>query len=405
MTRSPRVVHVMTFTRGGAGVAAMRIHRALKSAGCDSCVLTLGRSDQDHDENIHVFPQRFPRLLERLAARVGFPAVEHDRMMRRRDRLGLHGISFSWPWSDYDITSHPLIASADIVHMHWVAGFLDWPSFFAKNSKPVVWTLHDINPTVGGFHTTEDAPRALPAAIASDAELQQRKAKFLEPAKTVHVVTPSEWLGRLSSASLALRRFPHSVIRNPTEPSIYRSFDQAMARDVLGLPAAGRLLLSVAERAGDSRKGASLLKASLAHLATNARFTWAAVGDPSGLDPTTAIPLGVISDPRLMALAYSAADLFVTPSLAENLPNVVIESLSAGTPVVGFPVGGIPEMIANGVNGVLAAGVSHESLADAIMTADQTEFDPVGIREHALAEYDPPVIAASYLRVYESLLR
>ena len=55
-----------------------------------------------------------------------------------------------------------------------------------------------------------------------------------------------------------------------------------------------------------------------------------------------------------MVAAYSCADLFVIPSLEDNLPNTIMESMACGTPCVGFEIGGIPEMIDHRVNGYVA---------------------------------------------------
>src|SRR5690606_16401989 len=78
------------------------------------------------------------------------------------------------------------------------------------------------------------------------------------------------------------------------------------------------------------------------------------------------IHLGKINDERLMALLYSAADVFVLPSREDNLPNVLLESTACGTPVIAFETGGIPEVINTGFNGILTHEISVSSLRDAI---------------------------------------
>ena len=54
-----------------------------------------------------------------------------------------------------------------------------------------------------------------------------------------------------------------------------------------------------------------------------------------------------------LSLLYSLADIYVIPSIQDNLPNTVIESLSCGTPVIGFDVGGINDLIRDGINGYI----------------------------------------------------
>ena len=129
---------------------------------------------------------------------------------------------------------------------------------------------------------------------------------------------------------------------------------------------------------------------------------WARVGAPSS--SARMHSLGSISDQRLLSLAYSAADLFVIPSREENFPNVILESLCIGTPVIGLPAGGIPEMIEDGVNGVLAGSIDSMGLVDAIRRAGTLQFNREAIRRDTAARYAPSLVARKYLEIYDSLL-
>ena len=78
------------------------------------------------------------------------------------------------------------------------------------------------------------------------------------------------------------------------------------------------------------------------------------------------IETGYISDWQMARAVYSAADIFVIPSILDNLPNTVLESLACGTPVVAFNAGGIPDMVKHGVNGYLADSEDVAKLGDHI---------------------------------------
>jgi glycosyltransferase involved in cell wall biosynthesis len=392
----------MTSTAGGAGIAATRIHRAEREAGIDSSILCLARPN-DPDPHVHQFPTRFPGIVERLALKAGKRLSHTDKASRRRELLGIHGISFSEPVSDYDILKHPVVREADIINLHWVGGFLHWKSFFSGVKKPVVWTLHDLNPVLGGFHFRGDWERSSLAAQRVDDSLVVKKAAVLRTFRRMHIVGPSAWIERESRKSKTLGRFPHSVIPNPIDASSWRPMDRRAARSVFGIPAEGKLILSVSETPGDPRKGGDILQAALSKAQVSSTFSWAAVGTPS---PTLdrAFSLGFIADPRLLALAYSAADLFVVPSREDNLPNVILESLSVGTPVVALPVGGMTELIEDGVNGILAKSPDADSLADALLRADSTGFNPSVNREATAVRHDPGRVSDAYRRVYESML-
>jgi glycosyltransferase involved in cell wall biosynthesis len=105
-----------------------------------------------------------------------------------------------------------------------------------------------------------------------------------------------------------------------------------------------------------------------------------------------------------MALAYAAADAFVIPSREDNLPNVMIEALACGTPVIGFPIGGVQETIRHEVNGLLADEVSSEALSNAIMDFNRCAIKPNEIRKFAENYYHPKTQAQKYIEVYKSCL-
>jgi glycosyltransferase involved in cell wall biosynthesis len=107
-------------------------------------------------------------------------------------------------------------------------------------------------------------------------------------------------------------------------------------------------------------------------------------------------------------MVYSAADVYVIPSLQDNLPSTVLESMACGTPVVGFDVGGIREMVRPGVTGVLATPGDPKALASAI---ECIAFDSHGrhklaeqCRETALAEYGMKMYVRRYEELYHGLV-
>jgi glycosyltransferase involved in cell wall biosynthesis len=117
--------------------------------------------------------------------------------------------------------------------------------------------------------------------------------------------------------------------------------------------------------------------------------------------------LGFVQDERRLVLAYSAADLMVHPAPVDNLPNVVMESIACGTPCVGFPIGGVLDMVRPGLTGWLADTVSPEALGVAIDDAIANIGDGQDLRAscRAVAEHDygDRLQARRYLMLYESL--
>jgi glycosyltransferase involved in cell wall biosynthesis len=118
------------------------------------------------------------------------------------------------------------------------------------------------------------------------------------------------------------------------------------------------------------------------------------------------IQYGKVNDERLLSSIYSAADVFVLPSLMDNLPNTVLESLLCGTPVIGFPIGGIPDMVMHKKNGLIADAVSLDTLANAILDflSEGILMSTAEIREDAVSKYDEKVQANNYIKLFKSLV-
>ena len=120
------------------------------------------------------------------------------------------------------------------------------------------------------------------------------------------------------------------------------------------------------------------------------------------------ISLGYIDHERTKVLAYNAADLFLHPACVDNLPNVVMESIACGTPVVAFPIGGVPDMVRPGVTGWLARELSGEALGLVIEESIKSMADGLNLRgkcrEVAEAEYGDELQASRYVSLFEGLI-
>jgi glycosyltransferase involved in cell wall biosynthesis len=184
---------------------------------------------------------------------------------------------------------------------------------------------------------------------------------------------------------------------------------QAACRQVLDLPKDKTILLFVSSHLNNKRKGFDLLLKSLELIPAMQNTIVCSVGEAEtggAFDGVKHIALGSIRDEKLMSIVYNAADGFVIPSREDNLPNVVLESLACGTPVTGFAVGGITDMVVPGQNGLLAEHTEAENLA-ATLTRFLNQiphFDRKAIAERAQAKYGPGVQADAYYSLYQELL-
>lgn len=323
---------------------------------------------------------------------------------------------FSFADSDYDITKTKLYRDADIINLHWVSGFLDYQSFFRNNTKKIVWTLHDQNPFTGGCHYSQICLKY--TSDCSDCYLwgdnKTLKGETKENLtlkiialnkKNISIAAPSKWLLDLSSKSTLFGNLKHYHIPYGLDTDIYLPQIKSEARKAFNIGNEKKVLLFISDKLFEERKGFKLLEQALAMI--NRRdIQLLAVGKKSSSQDNLNIQYaGHISDDAKMVAAYNAADAFILPSLQDNLPNTMLEALSCGVPVIGFPAGGIGECIKTGENGILADDISAASLAKAIedYLNNKYNFDTQRIRNSAVGNFKDSKQANAYIELYKSL--
>ncbi len=426
-----KVVHLSTSDTGGAGIAASRIHKGLLHQGVSSSFISLRKYRTDIPQAFSLKDilassmtsfQEMQYFIKRLQWHTKI--VDHPYYTRRDIHLAGKPSGFemfSIPDSAYDLTIIEKVKEADIVHLHWVSeGFLDYASFFRKMKKKVVWTLHDMNPFTGGCHHADDCTGFLneckrcPQLKGTIDEnfalkIQQEKNEALQFMldRQMEIVSPSQWMLEKASKSTLFWHFPHIEIPNPVDDRIFYPIDKIEARRELGLPEDKKIVLFIAKDVDNERKGVHYLTDAVSSDGFRADFKICSVGNLSKpiLPDYMHINLGYIDDENKMALIYSAVDLFVLPSLAENLPNTICEALLCGTPVVAFDVGGIPSMV-NKSNGVLVELKNSKKLLQAILDVlnEKIKFDRMSIAAQAKGKFSESTITDKYISVYNHLL-
>jgi glycosyltransferase involved in cell wall biosynthesis len=416
-----RVVHIAASDgEGGAARAAYRLHHGLQAAGQDSQMF-VGKKISDDPAVKQCRPpsNSMARLLS-LAKRTRIARA----LNQARGSSLAAATMFSDDRSGYPSDTWNQCPPADVLNLHWVPGFLDYSSFFPKlpNKTRLVWTLHDMNPFTGGCHyddgcakfTTEcGACPQLGSRNKTDLSRQiwRRKQKALSHLRReqLHVVTPSRWLGEESKRSSLFSRFGHSVIPNGLNTETFQPRDRRLMRDALGIPQQAKVILFSAHTVADPRKGFDSLERSLAGAASGSQLFLVSLGAGGGLSQTS-IPhrhVNPILDDDLLSCMYSAADIFVAPSLQDNLPNTVVESIACGTPVVAFAAGGIPDVVRNGDTGFVVPVADSAALQQAIVgllanDALRAEIS-AKCRKIAVQEYDLKLQAQRYLSLYREM--
>ncbi|GAA4883851.1 hypothetical protein GCM10023311_02650 [Flaviramulus aquimarinus] len=419
-----KILIVNTYDYGGAANACLRLHDGLLKSGVDSKVILMQKSNRIPKTYLVQPKQKtlfqkvkklFRKSLIELKIKKKKTSKEEAFVKHRSSKLEL----FSFPFSDYDITENEWYKEADIINLHWVAGFLDYKSFFKKNTKPVVWTLHDMNPFTGGEHYLETIidmdTQGNPILREKEAVENQYETHYLnfknqlfKNNKNITIVAPSKWLVNEAKASSVFTSSKVLHIPYGIDKNIYNLRNKDFSRNVLGIPKDKKVVLFVAESINNNhRKGFHFLKKAFAELKDD-NVVLCAVGSKKVAIKSlnNLIELGVINDEKMMSMAYSAADVFVIPSLMDNLPNTVLESLMCGTPVIGFAVGGITDMVQNEINGYLVNTINSEALKNTLLKFlnNDVVFNSSEIRSKAIENYDLMLQANRYINLYKSIL-
>ena len=414
-----KVLHLSTNgRRGGAGVAAWRLHSGLLEAGVDSSVL--GMQGDDPAGGLLQLPLPGPGGDAR--------ATAFRALFVSANRTPVSTTWFGAELEGYDLCNHPAVREANILHLHWVSGMLSSPHIakLLRFGKPVVWTLHDMAPFTGGCHYSagcDGFSRGCPScpqlrAFSTSLPSAQLADKHrLWNAGHLGLIALNTWMENLIRHAPLFSTCPTVIVRNGIDLTQYNPSHRSKARQQLCIGPRTTAYLFVADSLDDIRKGASVLAKALAQMALEpsvrsamkrGEIMFFCVG--RGEMPHTDIPVRALGwgDDAQLAVYYSAADFFILPSLEDNAPNTVLEALASGTPVIGFPVGGVPELVQPGKTGELLAECTAAALADTL-TRSIAHPDTRGAlrrscRDFAEQYFDARANAKQVCQFYEHML-
>jgi glycosyltransferase involved in cell wall biosynthesis len=409
---------------GGASRAARRLHDALRRRGVRSR-MAVGRVTVGGEDVVAISATMGrPRLGDLLRAEQLVP------------RLGSLVGELSLPYPSSRLLGRTEIFSeADVIHLHNLHGrYFDYRVLRRwSRSHPVVWTLHDMWAFTGHCAYSFDCERwregcgpcplfdprnrgldEIPQPPWDNTGAEWRRKHALYGATPLAVVAPSRWLLELAKQSVLARHpgtsfhhVPHGV-----DTDVYRPVPPDHARDVLRLRRDGSILLFSAASLGQERKGLRYLVEALRGPALRDRDLQVLMLGPTN-DLDGALPqarwLGPISDEHLQAVAYSAADLVVVPSLADNQPLTALEAMACGTPVAATKVGGLPELVRDRETGVLFpprdSGALEASVAQLLDDPQLRRRLSDGARQLVLAHHRLEEQADAYREIYRQRLR
>ncbi len=393
---------------GGAAIAGYRLHQGLLNLGIDSRLL-VGKTQLKSDRIATV--QRKHRW--------------ENQLSRFSNRLGLNYLNLI---SSFDIPKHKFYQEADILNFHNLhSGYFNYLAIpNLTKSKPAVFTLHDMWSFTGHCAYSYDCDRwkvgcgkclyldSYPAVTRDNTKWEWRLKNWVYQSSNIIVVTLSKWLTEQVKQSI-LNRFPIHHIPNGVNTQAYQPLDRDLCRKVLDIPPESKVLMFGAQNLNDSRKGGDLLLKALKTLpqSLKAEIVILTMGRSNNKVIETiglkTISLGYLSSDRLKSVAYSAADLFVFPTRADNLPLVLQESMACATPMVSFKVSGVPDLVRHGITGYLSPPEDTQDMSNRIIELLEDnalrEQMSQNCRAIALEEYSIGLQAQRYIELYQQALQ
>lgn len=350
-----KILHVANSDSGGAANAMLNLHKSLMNYGIDSKVLVLHRKTDDSNIVPFLSNRNWIRIIK---DSISYRIFDLKRKYFRRQFSVYENFSyFNGPYNLYD---HALTYWADIIHLHWYHNFINLDGVFSNLKKPIIMTLHDENIFLGGFHYSFDKFNAPVSAQKIDDKFRLFKARIVRSNPKAHFIAPSKWLFNF----LEQNQYKHiHYIPYGIDTRRFKFVERHIARKKLGIKDDYKVYLLLADHLSSKRKGIS-----------NTINAFLQLKDPDLMLLVVGIPekkivhsqiryLGYVNGAEDLSIVYSAGDVFVNPTLADNLPNTVLESLACGTPVIGFSTGGMSDMI-NISNGVLLESGDFNAIFD-----------------------------------------
>ena len=401
---------------GGAARAAYRLHLGLQSAGLNSKMMVQYKTS--NDKTVLEPSSKLGKWVNRLRPTLdGLPLQLYPK---RNSNI------FSCQWLPDCIESKLKRLRLDIINLHWnCGGYLSIESL-AKLKKPLVWTIHDMWAFTGGCHYSQNCDRYT-SSCGSCFQLHsnntrdlshwiwQRKAKAWKELNLT-IVAPSAWLAKCARTSSLFRELQVEVIPNSLDIQKYKPVERGVARKLLNLPQDKQLILfGAVESTSEPRKGFHLLQSSLQKLSQSGWQDIVELVVFGASQPENPVELGFkshylgnFSDDLSLVLIYAAADVFVAPSIQDNLPNTIMEAIACGTPCVAFNIGGMSDLIEHKKNGYLAENLEVESLAKGIswVLEDSDRYQRLchSARTKAEREFSLEIQACRYIELFTKVI-
>lgn len=398
-------------TWGGASLAGYRLHQEFKKVGFSSKLL-VGHKKTNDDDVVEILPK--------------------NKYVRYTDRLlfnFFHHISLPNTYymsSRYLKTNQLLNKWADFVLLRNIHG--DYLSEnmlpYISNKVPVVWRLPDMWAITGHCAYSMECDRWLigcgqcprlrdyyPLKFDTTHYLWNRKKEVVQKSN-ITVVAPSQWLKSMVEKSEIFQGKNVVYIPTAVNEVTFYPLDKKQAKSYLKIPIGYPVIMFGSQDLNDKRKGGHFIEEILhrIHTRLNKKLIIISIGKSTKNFSTEYgehLHFGHIENDHLLNLIYNCADIYALPSLADNLPNTLIEAIATGLPTVVFDSGGCSEAVAHGKSGfVVEAGNIEEfsKYCSEILLDESKQNDfALNARRKALENYTMKMQVESYIELFKKI--
>jgi len=319
--------------------------------------------------------------------------------------IGLKDFSFNLLPSNMGVYLNSL--DVDLINLHWINGETISINDIEKINKPLVITLHDMWFFSGGYNYVNENEYFKKKKKFLDEFIYNKKKKIFNN-KKIYFISPSKWMNNCLKKNIFLQKKKSVIIPYPTE-NIFRPLDINECRDKFKFKRDEVLcVFSAASLLDNERKGFDLLLESL-KLINNFKFKVIVISKSKIFYPNKHEMIyfhNYKNNNKIYNELLNCANFFVIPSRQDNLPNVALEALSCGKPIVSYNVGGLRELVDHKNNGYLAKSFDVKDFARGInfMIKNHKKFNSNIIRNKFMKKINQNLVENKYNNFFKKIL-
>lgn len=361
-----KIALIATTDAGGAGRAAVRLNKGLNSIDVDCSLIVKQQAEKNRYKTKKLNTIDTDNQLSEF----------FQYIYKNNTYPGNTMMSTMYPSTGFNYLQE--LAEYDVINLHWIANYISLEAIehLAYLGKKLVWTLHDQNPITGGCHYTHGCDKYTTDCIDCPQMITDKynyaakviNAKYNHIPKELVIVSPSQWLAECAGKSKVFKKHRIEVIKNSLETDIFKPVDKSIAKEKIGINKKQKVILFGAENHKETRKGFKEL-IDIMHIFkqkyTSQGITVVTFGKSAPSDIEFEVKsLGYIKNDEKLANIYSAADVVAFSSLEDNLPNIILESISCNTPIIAYKTGGMPDVVIDDITGYCVKYKDNEAFAE-----------------------------------------